>query len=146
MKNPLKTKSMIILIIGAALAFVAIAALAAAGDMGEELYFVAFVCILGAAILLPWGFHERKRANNIYCPKCGYKFDYEDDVAWDLESTGAGAAGAKKSDILAITCYCRDCQAGPHKFRQKFHTGGPAYLYFMGGGEDRNDAARRFFS
>ena len=75
--------------------------------------------ILGAVFTIVF-INQRIRASHSYCPKCGYHYDYEDDVAY--ESTGSHVTPGKYGQLVQhvkFNCYCRAC-GNIHSFRQDF--------------------------
>ena len=48
-----------------------------------------------------------KRINRSYCSVCGEKFDYDDDVAWDVDEVET--TSTKQTAIVEIECHCEYC-------------------------------------
>lgn len=59
-------------------------------------------CLLSIA-----GVADRKRVKRSYCPYCGEKYDYEEDVAWEVLNVTV-SNNNKKADV-EFQCVCSNC-------------------------------------
>ena len=50
---------------------------------------------------------DRKRIRRSYCPHCGEKYDYEEDVSW--ECTNVVTGDREQTAELEICCSCDNC-------------------------------------
>ena len=85
--------------------------------------FVAFFAILGilgllcavcSAILFPGAIQQIKRN---FCKKCGQRYDYEQDIAFDQEDVAE--EGTRITATVAFECQCHHC-GEEQQFRRKF--------------------------
>lgn len=104
--------ALIILIIGAALT---VDALRAIGIFG----------ILGAIISVWVGYDRLEKVKRSYCPACGKKFDYENDVSWEEteenEKTNSSSSSttATLEATVEVQCHCANC-GNSIEFTKKF--------------------------
>ena len=59
-------------------------------------------CILTIVVVL-----DRKRIKRSYCPHCGEKYDYEDDIAWEVSNVTIFNSD-KRADVK-FQCVCANC-------------------------------------
>ena len=60
-----------------------------------------------------------KKTGHTQCPKCGYKYDYDNDVAHHVNKTWDD--GKKEYVLLDFECECRKC-GHEIKFKEKYVT------------------------
>ena len=86
------------------------------GDMIDMTpLFIAIVGFLVAFIF----FRIAKKNGRTHCPKCGYKYDYENDVAHHVNKNWDD--GKKAYVLLDFECECRKC-GHEIKFKEKYVT------------------------
>lgn len=84
--------------------------------------FLFLPAVAGAGVII--GFvSEKERIMRSYCPECGKKYDYENDVAWveTEENTRSGSNGetASLEATVEFTCTCENC-GNQTSFSKKF--------------------------
>ena len=94
---------------------------------------VAFGGICEFVLLIVWLPSELKRVKRCFCPECGEKYDYNNDIEWEVSeieikekntnpnSTQKQIAGIRIEHIDA-ECYCSYCGT-TNNFSHKFRTG-----------------------
>ena len=89
----------------------------AIGIIFEDLVFIGVIGL----ILIPAGFFVlsdgKKRINRSFCPYCGEKYDYENDVSW--EETERFDEENKVVANVEFECCCSNC-GETQEFSQKF--------------------------
>ena len=63
-----------------------------------------FLLGLGGVVLI---LSDKKRIKRSYCPYCGEKYDYEEDVAWEVSNVTV-SNNDKKADV-EFQCVCSNC-------------------------------------
>lgn len=108
MKN---TKALIFLLVmlgGIGLAGYGILSLLEAIDNGDP---TVPLVLTAAGIIVAVIFGKlRERASRSYCPKCGYHYDFEDDVAYEEDGRRTTSGNNAKALVkLKFTCRCQEC-------------------------------------
>lgn len=76
--------------------------------------FVGLVIFLTGVL---WGTMIRSRVKKCYCKNCGEKYNYQNDVAWEV--TDEIASDKAITDVVEFTCSCSHCGDEFH-FTRKF--------------------------
>ena len=99
----------------------------------HPIFGVAFGGICEIVLLIVWIPSELKRVKRCFCPECGEKYNYNNDVEWEVSeieikekntnpnSDRKQIAGIRIEHIDA-ECHCRKCGA-TNSFSHKFRTG-----------------------
>lgn len=67
------------------------------------------LAVVGVVVAVIFG-KLRTRAAHSYCGKCGYHYDYEDDIAFEeLNRRTTSGNNAKAFVKLKFTCRCQQC-------------------------------------
>lgn len=90
--------------------FVFISAILAIAFSGGKVFLILlgmfFILVTITMLIL------RKHIADQYCPKCGVKYVYEDDVEWEVveESFSSDANTVRKNVKVEFTCTCHQCE------------------------------------
>lgn len=76
------------------------------------------VALIGLIVSFVCG-RMAKKVGHTQCPKCGYKYDYENDVAHHVNKTWDD--GKKEYVLLDFECECRKC-GHEIKYKEKYVT------------------------
>ena len=71
--------------------------------LGIALGFAGLVGLITSLFMVS----ERKQIKRSHCSNCGKKFDYEDDVSWELLSTRT--TDSNKYANMDVICECSEC-------------------------------------
>lgn len=101
--------------------------------------------VISVCILVGFWFMRIKQESRNFCDKCGEKFDYENNVAWEAyefeEKTYSIPNNPTNKSIIKkriakvkITCYCDKC-GDKRDFNQNFEV----CEWYYGGGKQEHD-------
>ena len=81
------------------------------GALGLDISGFGFLIILVGLITGGLGFYDKVRSERSFCAACGKKYDYEDDVSWEVveEYNSDGSSTSRLIDKVEITCSCANC-------------------------------------
>lgn len=63
--------------------------------------------------------NDRKRIKRTYCPECGEKYDYDEDIEWEVEDVVTGEK--REEATIEVECCCGNCE-NERSFRVKMTT------------------------
>lgn len=91
--------------------FVFISAILAIAFSGGKVFLI-LLGMLFILVTISMLFIIRKQISDQYCPKCGVKYIYEDDVEWEVaeESFSSDANTVRKNVKVEFTCTCHQCE------------------------------------
>lgn len=75
-------------------------------EMGVAAMIFMWVFLVGGLLTIAV-FADKKRVKRSYCPYCGEKYDYEEDVAWEVSNVTV-SNNDKKADV-EFQCVCSNC-------------------------------------
>ena len=98
------------------------------------------VSLLGI-ILIFAGFYERKKIKRSYCPYCGLKYNYEEDVSWIVSNVTTTDKNQKAN--VHFECGCKNC-GKTTEFYQSFTV---AFIDNQGNIKENNikELAKKYF-
>lgn len=71
------------------------------GKLMETCALISFI------VTVMWITARRANIKKCYCAKCGEKYDYESDIAWEVAEEYETENGIK--DVVNFTCSCSHC-------------------------------------
>lgn len=112
----LKKEKLVVRIVSAIFLAIAIV-LIAVGFSSDDLIFLSLIGFLFLAGALYTYFNCMQRVKRSFCPECGRKYDYEDDIAWGVSDEVE--TQDKVTAMVEFECTCSHCGKNVN-FRKNF--------------------------
>ena len=107
-KNARTIISSLITCVGFAAGFAVLGMLEMFAEVGAVLLIMSFVALITCLVCLG----RRTRLKRIYCDLCGKKYNYEEEVEWDVKSyvtKSTSSSSASKEANVKVDCTCGNC-------------------------------------
>ena len=106
-------KNLILLLSGTGVGVIlAILGLILPGAVGSIILIIGLLCIF---TFLVYAFLEIPRIKRNFCTECGEKYDYDEDVSWEM--TDEDVTDKRVLDTVEFTCTCGNCGAERHFYK-----------------------------
>lgn len=83
----------------------------------ENLVILGFIGLLMIAGTIYGGRDTMQRLKRSYCPACGKRYDYEEDIAWEVSEVVEN--DKQVTAMVEFECKCQSCEKTTD-FRKKF--------------------------